>query len=117
MSTIRFLNWSGLSYNHKRWPSGFSAPNAVFCGCFNGPVSDKIKQYPFAAFSDRFPGVAINVSAAAISLNLKSAETETATPEVYLSGKFIIPGIKSAEGLNIALAVLAHVWKFTADSS
>lgn len=107
MSTVRFLSWSGLGKH--RWPSGFNAPNAVFCGRFSGPINSKIKEYPFAAFSTRFPGVSINVAAAAgkrqyyghiqpvpndstVALDIDPAGAETATPEIYMSGKFIIPG-------------------------
>lgn len=93
------------------WPTGFSAPNAVFYGEFPGPVSDVIKRYPFAAWSARFPGVSINVKKAALvsGIELRGAGS---TPEVYRSGKFIIPGINSVHLLNVTIKVLDELWKW-----
>lgn len=83
MSVVRFLSWSGLG---ARWPTQLNVPNAVFGGRFHGPVSKKIREYPFATYSDRFPGVAINVGAAIVPLRLKQGQTSipaaTVTPEV-----------------------------------
>lgn len=110
MSTARFLGWSGLGKN--RWPASFTAPNAVLCGKFCGPLNEKLKTYPFAAYSSRFPGVSINVADAALSMNLDGGSAATATPEVYMSGKFIIPGIKDGAALSTSLAVLADVYRW-----
>lgn len=109
-SVLKFIDWSQC--NKQDWYTGIATPNSVVSGEFNTPITEKFRTSPHVSFSDKFPGISVNVAHALSTTNNK--ETTCCTPEVYRSGKFIIPGIKTPADLVsscIVLNDLAHKYK------
>jgi hypothetical protein len=104
-AVVKFFSWSQC--NRGRWHTGIAAPNAVVMGQFKYPLSDKIRTSPYVTFSDKFPGYTINTAGAyAAYTQQRVLQTTCCIPEVYRSGKYIIPGIKTRQDLWMACYVL-----------
>jgi len=75
------------------WHTAMSAPNMVLSGRLTEPLPESVKDHWSASHSDKFPGISITT-------------TGTCTPELYMSGSFIIPGVTTIDSLNIALKAI-----------
>lgn len=101
LSVVRFLKWA--NFEKSAWFTGLATPNSVMSGAFIGKITDKVKEYPRASFSDKFPGIAISMKSEK-SLNC-------CTPEIYLRrGAFIIPGVKRPSDLAECCEELCKIY-------
>lgn len=104
-AVVKFFSWSQC--NKGRWHTGIAAPNAVVMGQFKYPLGEDIRTSPYVTFSDKFPGYTINTAGAyAAFTQQRVLQTTCCIPEVYRSGKYIIPGIKTRQDLWMACYVL-----------
>lgn len=108
LSVLRFFQWSNC--NEGDWFTGIATPNSVLSGRFRGKPTSALKESPYVSFSDKFPGISVNVAHAFTALARENKTPETCcTPEIYMSGKFIIPGVKLPEDLVSACMVLNNL--------
>jgi hypothetical protein len=110
LSVLRFLNWSQC--NEGNWFTGIATPNSVVNGWFKTPLTDALRTSPYVSYSDKFPGVSVNVAKAyAAMFGQPPLVDNCCTPEIYRSGKFIIPGVKTPQDLVVACMVLDRLYK------
>ena len=109
LSVIRFFKWSNC--NKGAWFTGIATPNSVISGSFITPLSEKVKTNAYVSHSDKFPGIAVNISTAYANLSRKTLLGNCCTAEIYRSGKFIVPGVKTPKDLVIACIVLNDLHK------
>jgi len=101
LSVVRFLNWTKLE--KSAWFTGLATPNSVMSGAFVGKISKRLKEYPRASYSDKFPGIGISMK--------KEGSLNCCTPEIYLRrGAFIIPGVKRPEDLEECCVELSKLY-------
>ena len=89
--------WLAASSNNvsRVWPAAMSCPNLVLFGALPQPPPAALAEHPLAHKSGRFPGTAIKL--------------KRATPEVFDSGKFIVPGASSVDAIAETVDALAAV--------
>jgi len=109
LSVLRFISWSNC--NNSGWFTGIATPNSVFSGEFKEPPAKSLRSCPHISFSDKFPGMSVNVSHALSAITKNPIKQNCCTPEIYNSGKFIIPGVKTPDDLITACTVLNHLGK------
>lgn len=106
-SVLKFMDWSQC--NKQDWYTGIATPNSVVSGEYHFPITDKFRASPHVSFSDKFPGISVNVAHALATSDNK--DSTCCTPEVYRSGKFIVPGIKIPTDLVSSCIVLNDLAK------
>lgn len=94
IATARWLTRD--AQGQRIWPSAIACPNLVLFGKLPAPPPQSLGDHPLAHKSGRFPGTAIRLPTGA-------------TPEVFKSGKFILPGANSVTGITDTLNALARV--------
>ena len=78
------------------------APNIVLSGKFRYPVSPRLGEHHRVSHTSKFPGYAVHTG---------GDGPHKATPEVFVGGKFIMPGIKSPEHAENTLRELILIVK------
>ena len=72
LSIVRYIIWEG----EAAWVSGIATPNSVFSGTIETKVNPEIKNLPQISYSNKFPGLSLNVGA--------FFRDNPCTPEIYL---------------------------------
>lgn len=109
LSVLRFLQWSQC--NEGNWFTGIATPNSVINGWFKTPLKSTLRTCPYVSYSDKFPGISVNVSKAYAAMFGQVLQNNCCTPEIYRSGKFIIPGVKTPQDLVVACMVLNKLYE------
>lgn len=94
IATVRWL--ASRNGAPRVWPAAMACPNLVLFGQLPGPPPATLANHPLAHKSGRFPGTAVRLPTGA-------------TPEVFDSGKFIVPGANSVDAIANTLAALSSV--------
>lgn len=94
-NTFIFTRWVHGRESYV-WLTATSAPNMVMSGKLCGKLPSCVRQHWRATHTTKFPGVAIET-------------TGSCTPEMYDSGAFIIPGVKTRESLQHAFEAICDV--------
>ena len=93
-NTFRFSRWVRKAAGQKHvWHTAMSAPNMVISGKLTCTLPPSVKEHWSSSYSAKFPGISITTKG-------------PCTPEMYMSGSFIIPGVTTVASLNIALAAI-----------
>jgi len=94
-NTFIFTRWIHGERSYV-WLTATSAPNMVMSGKLRGRLPSGVRGHWRSTHTTKFPGVAIET-------------TGTCTPEMYDSGAFIIPGVKTKESLEHAFEAIRDV--------
>lgn len=93
-NSLAFSKWVRRATGQQYvWHTAMSAPNMVISGKLTERLPESVKSHWSASHSDKFPGISITTQS-------------TCTPELYMSGAFIVPGITSVASLNVALQAI-----------
>jgi TATA-box binding protein (TBP) (component of TFIID and TFIIIB) len=97
-SITRFLRHLTRLQKTPLWPSIHSAPNMVVTGQLKMFISPKVRTDILCNCSDKFPGIALNVS------------MKGCTPQLFLKRSMvIIPGLTSAHQLKVAVERISAI--------
>lgn len=100
-AVLALSRWAmrGDGYHALLWPTAMSAPNAVCSGQFSAPMPAAIYDHWRATHTSKFPGIAITF-----------ADAPGITAELFMKAyKFIVPGVRSADALALAIAGFAEL--------
>jgi hypothetical protein len=86
LSVLRFNRLAArMGHQPLAWIGAAGAPNNVISGTFRSRIKPSIGSHHRVSHTTKFPGYAVHTG---------GSGPMRATPEVFLSGKFIMPGIK-----------------------
>jgi hypothetical protein len=97
-SITRFLRHLTRLQQTPMWPSIHSAPNMVVTGQLKTFISPKVRNDILCNCTDKFPGIALNVS------------MKGCTPQLFLKRSMVtIPGLTSAHQLKVAVERISAI--------
>jgi hypothetical protein len=98
LSSLRFHRFTAAKRKSPlSWIGAAGEPNIVLSGSFTHKIKNTLRHHWRVSHSAKFPGMAVHTG---------QTSGFPATPEVFASGKFIIPGMKSPA---MAIATLADL--------
>lgn len=101
LSVLRYSNLANKVNNTPlTWIGAAGAPNIVLSGNFKHSVSPSLGKHHRVTHTAKFPGYAVHTGSDGIY---------KATPEIFLGGKFIMPGIKTPQHAQETLIELEAI--------